>query len=134
MAEATLSDRLDELTTKLADLTTAIYRAYDELGEAEEAWLPKLDAVGESLREEAKEQGRKSDPAEHVVLSAARARYPAEYQRWRRAKREVARLEVMSQNRRAELSGLQTERREKGAGGSAKEDWKPKAMQGGRAA
>lgn len=116
---ATLSDRLDELTGKLADLSVAVYKAYDELGEAEEDWLPKLDAVAETLREENREAGRAA-PAEHVALSAARARYPAEYQRWRRAKRDVARLELISQNRRAELSGLQTERREKGPDGERK--------------
>lgn len=116
MSGQTLSERLDVLTGKLAELSVSVYKAYDELTAAEEAWLPKLDAVAETLREENREVGRAA-PAEHVALSAARARYPAEYQRFRRAKRDVARLELISQNRRAELSGLQTERREKGGEG-----------------
>jgi molybdopterin converting factor small subunit len=114
MAQLSISDRLDQLTGKLSELSKAIYAAYDELDQAEGEWLPKFDAVAETLREEGREQGRKSDPAEHTVLSAARARYPAEYSRWKRAKRDVQKFEEIASNRRSEVSSLQTQVRESG--------------------
>lgn len=114
-----LSDSIDVVAAKLAELNKAIYTAYDELEQAEAEWQPVFDDVAEALREEFSEQGRKSSPAEHTILSAARHRNPKVYGRYRRAKRDVARLEGIAQNRRAELSGLQTELREKGSESSA---------------
>jgi hypothetical protein len=112
-----LMEKADDLSVKLGDLSVAIYGAYDDLTGAEEKWLPLFDAVAESLREESREAGRAA-PAEHVVLSAARHRHPGEYGAWRKAKREVARLEEIARNRRAELSGVQTQIREAGPDGA----------------
>jgi hypothetical protein len=94
---------------RLDNLGKALYVATDELNEAEEAWDVLLDAVAESLREEYQERGRKSDPAEHTILSACRKQHRAEYQRLRRAKRDLERLQSLSQVRRQMASGRQSE-------------------------
>jgi hypothetical protein len=90
-------------------LGKAIYRAADELSQAEEAWEELWDAVAESLRDDMHEQGRKGDPAEHVILSETRKQHRAAYQRYRRAKRDLERLQLLSQVRRQQCSGRQSE-------------------------
>lgn len=103
---------IDDLTAELASLAKAIADAYEELNEAEAAWDELADDVAQTLREEAENRGSKAAPAEHTIVSATRRENRKAYQRLRRAKREIAKLEVISQNRRAELSGQQTRIRE----------------------
>jgi hypothetical protein len=105
---ASTSEQIETLTGKLGELSRALYAAHDRLEAAEEAWQEKYDGVAETMREEAREDGRKGDPAEHIIVSAARRENRSIYQEWRRAKREVAKLEQISQNRRAELTGYQS--------------------------
>src|SRR4051812_13745192 len=94
---------------RLDNLGKALYVATDEMDHAEAEWDELLDAVAESLREEYQERGRKSDPAEHTILSACRKQHRAEYQRLRRAKRDLDRLQSLSQIRRQIASGRQSE-------------------------
>lgn len=94
---------------KLDNLAKAIYRATDELTEAEEAWDELYDQVAEDLKEEAAGEGRKRDPAEHYITSVCRRQHRAAYQRKQKAKRELERLQHLSQIRRQVASGRQSE-------------------------
>lgn len=105
-------DRIDTLTDTLGALSKALAHAYDELHEAESEWDELADQVALVLAEEAAERGSKQVPPEHAVVTATRREHRSAYQRLRRAKREVAKLTEISQNRRAELSGAQTQKRE----------------------
>lgn len=93
----------------LDDLDKALDVATVELDAAEEAWDELYDAVAESLISEYQEAGRKSDPAEHTITTATRRAHRVAYQRLRRAKRSLDRLEKQLQARRASLSGRQSE-------------------------
>jgi hypothetical protein len=106
--QKTPSERLDDGTKVLANLAQAISDAYHDLSEAEDAWEEVWDEVAVQLKAEMEEDGRKGDPAEHVIKSATRRAHRDVYRRWRTAKREVAKLEVVSQNRRQETSSLQS--------------------------
>jgi hypothetical protein len=94
---------------KLDNIGKALYVATDELTDAEEAWDALFDAIAEDLKDAMEEAGRKGDPAEHVVTSVCRRQHRAEYQRLRRAKRDLERLQSLSQVRRQVASGRQSE-------------------------
>lgn len=106
---AQLRELVETATGKLDTLSKMLAKAHDELTFAEEAWDEAFDAVAESLTEEYRDAGRKSDPAEHTIKAAARRSNREAYTRWRRAKREVEKLEKVSTNRCNELSGYQSE-------------------------
>lgn len=103
---------LDALGTDLEALDRlgkAIYHATDELSEAESAWEALVDATVESLKDDMASEGRKGDPAEHYAVSVCRKQHRAEYQRYRRAKRDLERLQALSQVRRQMCSGRQSQ-------------------------
>lgn len=102
-------DALHDDLEKLDNLGKALYAATDELDAAEEAWHELYDSTAASLKEDMDEAGRKGDPAEHYVTSVCRAQHRAEYQRLRRAKRNLQRLQDLSQVRRQVASGRQSE-------------------------
>jgi len=106
---AQVLELVEVCTGKLDTLSKMLAAAHDEKTVSEEEWDVVKDAVAESLHEEYREAGRKSDPAEHTVVSAARRGNRVVYQRMRRARSEVAKLEEVARNRRAELNGYQSE-------------------------
>lgn len=110
MADAiTVLNALHDDLERLDNLGKAMYVATDELCAAEEAWDELYDAVAEDLKDEMQKESRKGDPAEHFVTSVCRRQHRAEYQRLRRAKRDLERLERISQVRRQMASGRQSE-------------------------
>jgi hypothetical protein len=94
------ADHLDALSKQVDDYT-------DRLEDAEKLWDAAYDATMASLEEEYAEAGRKSVP-EHTCLSAARRRYPQEYQGYRKAKRDVERLQIKLKAVQGALSGRQS--------------------------
>jgi chromosome segregation ATPase len=106
---AAVLDLVERTTTKLDTLSKMLADAHDEKSVSEEEWDVVKDATAESLHDEYRDAGRKSDPAEHTIVSVARRANRVAYQRMRRARREVDKLEEMARNRRAELSGFQSE-------------------------
>lgn len=96
------AEGLDYLTKELGDAT-------HELDGAEEAWDELYDAVAEALKDEMAEAGRKGDPAEHTIVSITRRQHRAEYQRLRRAKRQLDKLEKQLGAKRAAMSGRQSQ-------------------------
>jgi hypothetical protein len=82
--------------------------ATQALNVAEERWDIVLDTVTATLEEEYAEAGRKSVP-EHTALSAARRTDRVAYAEWRRARREVERLQARRQTVSAALSGRQSQ-------------------------
>jgi hypothetical protein len=93
---------LDQLS-KIIDSCTA------ELEAAEEAWDELYDRVAESLKDDMDRAERKGDPAEHWITSTTRRQHRAEYQRLRRAKRNVEACQNILAAKRAALSGRQSE-------------------------
>lgn len=87
------------------DMDTAV-RKYNE---ADEAWLELYDAVAESLREDYKRADRKSDPAEHVIVSETRRQHRAAYTTWKRTRREVESLRDQIKARSAAMNGRQSQ-------------------------
>lgn len=106
---ASVEAELDTSASELDTLGKDLDKAVDEYNAADEAWLLLYDAVGEDLREEYVAAGRKSDPAEHVIVSATRSQNRAAYTRWKRASRNVARLEKRLQAAGKVLSARQTQ-------------------------
>lgn len=103
-----------ELTAGITDLDLLgkqLGAAVEEYNLADEAWLEIYDAVASDLREEYREAGRKSDPAEHVIVTEARRQHRAAYTRWKRAKRAVERIEKQMQAARTVVSARQTQAR-----------------------
>jgi chromosome segregation ATPase len=89
--------------------------ATERLDDAEEAWETVYDKVAESLKEEMEAQDRKGDPAEHVIVSTTRRQHRAVWVEYRRARRDLGRLETQLQAKKAALSGRQSELRALGA-------------------
>lgn len=104
----TYEDRLEGSVGQLSAASVEVHRARAELDKAEEEWLALYDEVAEALKEEMVEEGRKGDPAEHTITSAARRKDRALYTRLRRAKRALAAAETVSSNRRSEVSAYQS--------------------------
>ena len=100
---------VEKCTGKLDTLSKMLADAHDEKTISEEEWDVVKDAVAESLHDEYREAGRKADPADHTIISAARRAHRTVYQRMRRARIEVDKLEEVARNRRAELNGYQSE-------------------------
>jgi chromosome segregation ATPase len=101
-----------DLDTRLGDLDEnikALDEASEELLAAEEAWDKLYDEVEEALKDEYIDLGRKSAPSEKAIESATRKQHRAAYTRYRRAKRELDRLEKKAQSIRAILGGRQTQ-------------------------
>lgn len=109
MTGESVRDRLDTGTAVLANLAMAIADAYADLEKAEDAWEEKYDEVAVQLKGEMEEEGLKGAPAEHTIKSTTRRLHRDVYRAWRLAKREVAKLEAISHNRRQEVSGLQSQ-------------------------
>lgn len=94
--------RLDELE-KLAGVTA------DAMERAEYIWLEVRDVIAEALKDEMVSEGRKGDPAEHTVLTAARMAHRVEFTNWRRAKRALETIDRQMAAKRAAMSGRQSE-------------------------
>lgn len=90
-------------------LSKRLYEATGKLDEAEEAWELLFDQTAEAMVEEYRDQGRKSDPAEHTIISATRRQHRSQWTRLQRAKRELNRLEKQLQAKRAAMNGRQSE-------------------------
>lgn len=103
--ERELNTSADALDTLGKELDTAV----EEYNDADEKWLELYDQVGETLREEYREAGRKSDPAEHVIVSATRTEHRAAYTRWKRSRRDLERIEKKMQALGKVLSARQTQ-------------------------
>ena len=106
---ATVERELEDQTVSLDTLGKALGEAVAEYNEADEAWLVLYDAVAEDLQESYRETGRKSDPAEHVIVTATRRQHRAAYTRWKRAKRQVELLEKQMMAARQVVSARQTQ-------------------------
>lgn len=104
----TYEDRLETSVGNLSAASCQVHEARSDLDRAEEEWLALYDEVAEALKEEMVEEGRKGDPAEHTIASAARRKDRALYTRLRRAKRKLAAAETVSSNRRSEVSAYQS--------------------------
>jgi len=105
----TVQDNLELATAELDACSKALTDAVTSLDEAEDSWLKLFDETAQALKEEMVEEGRKGDPAEHVVTSVARRKDRLVYKRWRDARRQVDLLEKVSANRRSQLSGYQSQ-------------------------
>jgi len=114
-----IADDLDRFAQRLDELEKEIERATMILNDTEDAWLEVFDAVGESLRTEYQERGRKTDPAEHVIESEARRQNRLVWTNHRRAKRAVALLETQIRAVTAALSACQSR-----AKATAAESWR----------
>lgn len=121
MTEPTrIAQGLEAATAELSRLSRAYDEAHDAYVDAEFAWLRVYDQTAADLKALMSRDGRKGDPAEHWIETEARRRYPDQYERWKRAKRAVQKLEQLMQTRRAELSGWQSQaRNEQAALGAA---------------
>jgi hypothetical protein len=99
-------------------LGKALDTATDQLDEAEKIWDEHYDKVGDDLKQEMIEEGRKGDPPAHWIESRARKENRVAYQNLRRAKRLVEKLEkqiraasAAMNGRQSELAGLRDENR-----------------------
>lgn len=104
-----VDEELASNTTELDALTKTLGAAIEEYNLADEAWLELYDAVSEDLRNQYLEAGRKSDPAEHVIVTETRRQHRAAYTRWKRAKRSVDRHEKQMQALGKIVSARQTQ-------------------------
>ena len=93
---AQVLDLVEKCTGKLDTLSKMLADAHDEKTISEEEWDVVKDAVAESLHDEYREAGRKADPADHTIISAARRAHRTVYQRMRRARIEVDKLEEVA--------------------------------------
>lgn len=127
-----VEENLGTVTEQLDTLSKDLATAHDLLNDAEAAWEEVYDTVAESLKEQMVEEGRKGDPAEHVIVTATRREHRTAYQNYRRAKRAVEKLERISQNRRAQLSGYQSQLKTLNAEANApqtdRHEWEPAAQ------
>jgi hypothetical protein len=92
-------DTLEKLIGEATDLFTA----------TEERWEEVLDAVGESLKREYEDAGRKTDPAEHTIKAEARRQDRVAYVNYQRAAHAVKKLEKQIKAKQAALSGRQSQ-------------------------
>lgn len=93
----------------LDELGKAMDRAVNDYNDADEAWLSLYDAVAETLREDYQTAGRKSDPAEHVIVSETRRQHRVAYTTWKRTRREVESLRDQIKARSAAMNGRQSQ-------------------------
>jgi hypothetical protein len=105
----TVDEELATGASELDLLGKQLGAAVEEYNLADEAWLKLYDAVAENLREEYRDAGRKTDPAEHVIVSETRRQHRAEYTRWKRAKRAVERIQAQMNASRTVVSARQTQ-------------------------
>jgi hypothetical protein len=105
----TVEEELNSQASVLDQLGKDLDEAVEEYNLADEAWLELYDAVAESLREEYVNAGRKTDPAEHVITSETRRQHRAAYTRWKRARRNVDKIERQLQSVGKVLSARQTQ-------------------------
>ena len=106
---AFLMQQIDNDAAWLDQIQKRIHEATEEFIASEEAWDELYDAVAEQMAEEYREQGRKSDPAEHTILAATRRAHRAEYQRLRRAKRKLEQAQSQLRAKSAAINGRQSE-------------------------
>lgn len=106
---ATVEEELNSQAALLDQLGKDLDEAVEEYNLADEAWLELYDAVAETLREEYSTAGRKSDPAEHVIVTATRSQHRVAYSRWKRARRNVDKIERQLQSVGKVLSARQTQ-------------------------
>jgi hypothetical protein len=99
---------LEQAGTDLNSLTIQLGAAHARLDAAEVAWLGKYDLIAVELADQYEEKGRKTDPAEHTIVSATRRRFPDLYQELQQAKRAIKRLEIQSANKRSEVTANQS--------------------------
>lgn len=90
---ASVDIELDAKATELDQLGKDLDSAVKRLDDAEEAWDKVYDQVGEALKVEYIEAGRKSDPAEHTIKAAARREHRTVYIEYTRAKRNLERVQ-----------------------------------------
>ena len=106
---ATVEEELETTASALDTLGKELDAAVEEYNRADEAWLVLYDKVSEDLREQYREDGRKSDPAEHVITSETRRQHRAEYTEWKRAKRDLERIKQRMQSLGKVVSARQTQ-------------------------
>lgn len=103
-----IMDEMAEDYTRLDQLEKGLEKAIEVLDRAEYAWLEVYDAVSEALKSEMEEAGRKGDPAEHTIESAARRQHRVTYTNWRRAKHARDMIQTQIKTKQVSLSGRQT--------------------------
>lgn len=106
---ATVDEQLNVKLDELDRLTKELDLAITEYDNADKAWLELYDAVAETLREEYRDAGRKSDPAEHVLVTETRREHRAAYTRWKRAKRDLDGIKLKIDATSKVLSGRQSQ-------------------------
>ena len=106
---AGVMNEIAEGSATLDQLGKDMDAAVEEYNEASEAWLELYDQVSEDLRDQYKEAGRKTDPAEHVITSTTRAQHRAAYNRMKRAKRDVERVTIRIRAAAASTNGRQSQ-------------------------
>lgn len=99
----------------LDTIAKSLKTATGRLDDAEDAWEKVYDQVAEDLQTEMTEAGRKGSPAEHLIVSMTRRQHRTVWVEYRRAKRDLERLEKQLQAKRASMSGRQSELRALGA-------------------
>lgn len=106
---ATVEAELEANASALDQLGKDLDAAVDAYNAADEAWLRLYDKVAEDLRDQYRDDGRKSDPAEHVITSVTRRQHRAEYTDWKRAKRDLERIKQRMQSLGKVVSARQTQ-------------------------
>lgn len=105
----TVLDRIAADASDLDRLSKAIFDATNDVDSAEANWEQAYDLVAEAMVEEYRDAGRKTDPAEHTIVSEARRKHREEWQALRRSKRRLERLQSQLQAKRSAISGRQSE-------------------------
>lgn len=104
-----LIDRIDRDAADLDRLSKAIHEATERLDVAEHNWELLFDEMGEYLKDQMAEEGRRGDPAEHWITSRARKQHRVVWVEYRQAKRRVEKLERQLRAKRSALNGRQSE-------------------------
>lgn len=98
-----------EGSLSLDELGKAMDEAVDAYNKADEAWLELYDAVAESMKDDYARAGRKTDPAEHVIVTETRRQHRAAFTTWKRSKRQVDSIKEQIKAKSAAMNGRQSQ-------------------------
>lgn len=105
---ASYHNRLETAALNLDEASKSVWQRNAQLADAEAAWFNHYDETADALKESMAEDRRKGDPAEHTIERVARREKPVLWKKWQDAKRSLKAAEVVSANRRQEVSAYQS--------------------------